>query len=342
MLYSALLYDELENNEVQCHLCAHRCRIKDGKHGICQVRENQGGKLFSLVYGNLIAQHVDPVEKKPLYHVLPGAKAYSIATPGCNFRCEWCQNWQISQMPQIMKMPESERIDPEEVVRAALKTGCEIIAYTYTEPTIFFEYSYDVAKLAKAAGLRNVFVTNGFMTAEALEMIAPYLDAANVDIKAFKDETYRRLIGGRLEPVLEACRKMKAYGIWLEVTTLIVPGVNDDPGELKALASFICNDLWQETPWHLSRFYPQYKMNDRNPTEGSILFETMAMGQSVGLNYVYLGNIGEANNTICKNCGHVLIRRTGYTTHVDGIDDEGFCERCGTALDGLGMASRKG
>jgi len=340
MLYDALLYDELENNEVQCHLCAHRCRIKDGKRGICQVRENRGGKLFTLVYGNLIAHHVDPIEKKPLFHMMPGSSAYSIATPGCNFHCEWCQNWEISQMPRIMNLPESERIPPEDIVLAAQKTGCEIIAYTYTEPTIFFEYGFDVAKLAKEAGLKNIYVTNGFMTPEALDVIAPYLDAANVDIKAFKDETYRRFMGGRLEPVLETCRKMKALGIWLEVTTLIVPSINDDPEELKSLASFIVNDLGSNTPWHLSRFYPQYKMIDREPTKGSILYWTKAMGESMGIHYFYTGNIGGENDTLCKNCGHVLIQRTGYATRIDGIDKDGRCEQCGTELDGLDIGKR--
>ncbi len=335
MLHDALLYDELENKVVQCNLCSHRCRIKDGARGICRVRENRNGKLFTLVYGNLIAEHVDPIEKKPLYHFLPGTKSYSIATPGCNFRCEWCQNWQISQMPRIMEMPQSKRIKPEDIVKAAQMSSCESIAYTYTEPTIFFEYSLDTAKLAKETGLKNVYVTNGFMTTEMLEMIEPYLDGANVDIKAFRDETYHRLMGGRLEPVLESCRKIKSLGIWLEITTLIVPGVNDDPEELKALAQFIHDDLGPETPWHLSRFYPQYKMMDRGPTEESILKETKAMGEMLGLHYIYLGNVLAGNTTICKECGQILIRRDGYATRLSGLDGEGRCLNCGTALDGI-------
>lgn len=337
MKFKALLYDQLEGNDVRCKLCAHRCTIRDGNLGICQVRENIGGELFTLVYGNLIAQHVDPIEKKPLFHVMPGSKAYSIATPGCNFRCEWCQNWEISQMPRIMTLPESERVMPESIVHAALRTECEIIAYTYTEPTIFFEYSLDVARLAKENGLKNVYITNGFMTPEALDMISPYLDAANVDIKTFKDETYRHLMGGKLEPVLETCRKMKELGVWLEVTTLIVPGINDDQMELKALASFIVNELGSETPWHLSRFYPQYKMNDRQPTPDSILYETKAKGEDLGLHYIYTGNIGGENDTKCKQCGNVLIHRTWYDLHMNGINHEGRCTQCGTILDGLGI-----
>lgn len=335
MLHDALLYDELEGNQVQCNLCAHRCRIRDGKRGICQVRENRGGKLYTLVYGNLIAVNVDPIEKKPLYHFMPGTRAYSIATPGCNFRCAWCQNWRISQMPREMQMPEQERTPPESVVADALRFDCQSIAYTYTEPTIFFEYSYDVARLAHEKGLKNVYVTNGFMTLEMLTMIKPYLDAANVDIKAFRDKTYRTLMGGRLAPVLESCRNIKSLGIWLEVTTLIVPGVNDDPKELNEIAQFIAGDLGPETPWHLSRFYPQYKMRDRMPTDEGILHETKMMGEAAGLKYVYLGNILERTQTYCKNCGNLLISRSGYDTKIIGLDSQGRCQKCGTALDGV-------
>jgi len=337
MLHDALLYDELENNAVQCNLCAHRCYIKEGHRGICHVRENREGKLYTLVYGNLISKNVDPIEKKPLYHFYPGSRAFSIATPGCNFRCPWCQNWQISQMPREMQMPEGQRVMPEEIVEQALETGSQSIAYTYSEPTIFFEYSYDIAKLAKEEGLKNIYVTNGFMTREMIEMIQPYLDAANVDIKAFRDEPYRRLMGGRLQPVLESCKLMKSLGIWLEVTTLIVPGVNDDPEELKELAAFIVNELGPETPWHLSRFFPQYKMNDRGPTDENVLLETKEMGALMGLDYIYIGNIFGRYSTKCKKCGHELISRRGYATRIIGLDAEGKCEKCGTKLDGVGM-----
>ena len=335
MLHDALLYDELEGGQVQCSLCAHRCRIRDGSRGICRVRENREGKLYTLVYGNLIAEHVDPIEKKPLYHFLPGTRAYSIATPGCNFRCAWCQNWQISQMPREIRMPEQQRVPPESVVESALNSNCQTIAYTYTEPTIFFEYSYDTAKLAAKEGLKNVYVTNGFMTSEMLEVMEPYLDGANVDIKAFEDETYRTFMGGRLEPVLESCRLMKSKGIWLEVTTLIVPGVNDDPDELEALASFIYHDLGPDTPWHLSRYYPQYEMKDRPPTDESILYETKLMGEAIGLEYIYLGNILGDNQTSCKVCGNPLILRNGYTTRVESLDSTSACKECGTVLDGV-------
>jgi len=335
MVHDALLYDALEDGKVQCNLCAHRCLIREESRGICRVRENRGGKLFTLVYGNLIAENVDPIEKKPLYHFMPGTRAYSIATPGCNFRCGWCQNWQISQMPREMRMPDRKRVTPESVVENAVRANCQTIAYTYTEPTIFFEYSYDTARMAHDRGLQNVYVTNGFMTPEMLDMIEPYLDAANVDIKAFNDEPYRTLMGGRLEPVLESCRKMKSLGIWLEITTLIVPGVNDDPDELEELASFIYNDLGPETPWHLSRFYPQYKMADRAPTEESILYETKQMGEAVGLEYIYLGNILGDNQTFCKVCDQPLIFRNGYSTRISGLDSNQNCNNCGTKLNGV-------
>ena len=337
MLHDALLYDELDQDNVRCSLCAHRCLVKEGQRGICRVRENRNGKLYTLVYGNLISKNIDPIEKKPLYHFMPGTKAYSIATPGCNFRCEWCQNWQISQMPRLMEMPRGKRFTPEEIVEEALETGCQSIAYTYSEPTIFFEYSYDVSKLAQEAGLKNVYVTNGFMTPEMLELYWPYLDAANVDIKAFRDEPYRKFMGGHLEPVLESCRLMKSLGIWLEITTLIVPGINDDPDELKELATFIFEDLGSETPWHLSRFYPQYKITDLAPTDEGILYQTKKMGESVGLHYIYIGNVWGREGTKCKKCGQELIARSGYAIRYTGLDSEGGCKYCHTPLDGVGL-----
>jgi pyruvate formate lyase activating enzyme len=240
-------------------------------------------------------------------------------------------------MPREMKMPEHRRFAPEDIVDNALTKGCSSIAYTYTEPTIFFEFSYDTAKLAKDAGIKNIYVTNGFMTREMLEMIQPFLDAANVDIKSFKDETYRTLMGGRLQPVLDSSKNMKEMGIWLEITTLIVPGVNDDPDELEELAAFIVDELGPETPWHLSRFYPQYKMNDRKPTEETLLYKTKDMGESLGLNYVYIGNVFGPSNTYCKECGNELISRIGYNIRMPGLDQKGKCKECQTELAGVGL-----
>jgi pyruvate formate lyase activating enzyme len=327
MLYNAVLYDKLKNNIVQCNLCS-------------QVRENYKGKLYTLVYGNLISATPDPIEKKPLYHFLPGSKAYSIATPGCNFNCEWCQNWQISQMFRTMEIPEFKKRAPEDVINHAIQTGCKSIAYTYTEPTVFFEYAFDVSKLAARNGLMNIFVTNGFMTPEMLKMYHPLMDAANVDIKAFKEETYKKLIGGHLEPVLESCKLMKSMGIWLEITTLIVPDVNDDPKELEAIAKFIFNDLGPETPWHISRFFPRYQMKDRPATEESILFEAKVIGEAAGLHYVYIGNIYGTSDTKCKNCGQKLITRQDYVTRIVGLNEYGKCDNCGTALDGAWLTTQ--
>jgi pyruvate formate lyase activating enzyme len=244
----ALLYETLADNKVRCHLCAHHCVIADGKKGVCQVRENRGGTLYTLVYGRTITQQIDPVEKKPLFHFYPGSTAYSIATPGCNFRCRWCQNWDIAQMPRERHLIVGYEASPEQIVAASQGHGCRSIAYTYTEPTIFFEYAFDTARLARAAGLANIFVTNGYMTADMLATFHPYLDAANVDLKAFRKKTYHRYVGAGLQPVLDSMRLMKKLNIWLEVTTLVVPGINDDPAELRDAARFVAQELGVDTP----------------------------------------------------------------------------------------------
>lgn len=337
MLHEAMLYDKKPNGQVQCNLCSHRCMINESDRGKCRVRENKEGKLFSRVYGNLLSKNIDPIEKKPLYHFQPGSRSFSIATPGCNFRCGWCQNWQLSQMPQQMRIPDHGKVMPEEIVQQAVESNCQSIAYTYTEPTIFFEYSYDTAMLAKQAGLKNVYVTNGFMTSDMIEMASLFLDAANVDIKAFNDSTYRSHMGGRLAPVLDSCRLMKSLGIWLEITTLIVPGINDSMKEIEDLARFIFDDLGPETPWHLSRFYPQYRLSNIAPTQERILQQAKELGRSIGLNYIYLGNVGSQNVTNCKGCGQELIVRTHFSVQFNELGDEGKCLQCGTKLDGIGV-----
>jgi pyruvate formate lyase activating enzyme len=235
-------YERLEQNRVRCNLCAHHCVIPDGKLGVCHVRKNVEGVLYTLVYGRTISQNVDPVEKKPLYHFYPGSLAYSIATPGCNFRCQWCQNWQISQMPRERELITGRKAIPEEIVGSALEAGSRSIAYTYTEPTVFFEYAYDTARLARQSGLANIYVTNGYMSQEMLEMFHPYLDAANVDLKAFREKTYHRYAGAGLRSVLNNMKLMKKLGIWLEVTTLVIPGINDDFSELRDAAQFVAQD----------------------------------------------------------------------------------------------------
>jgi pyruvate formate lyase activating enzyme len=333
----ALLYEKLDNRQVQCHLCAHECRIAEGKTGICQVRLNQDGTLKTRAYGLTIAQHIDPVEKKPLLHFYPGSSVYSIATPGCNFRCRWCQNWEISQDPKEMHFAASQKAAPQEIVGAAEGAGCRSIAYTYTEPTIFFEYSYEIAQLAHEREIANIYVTNGYMTAEMLEMMHSSLDAANVDLKAFRDETYRQYVGARLQPVLDSLKEMQELGIWLEVTTLVIPELNDNPEELFDAATFIVEELGPETPWHISRFHPTYKMTGRRPTPVDTLRRAQEIGKDVGLHYVYVGNLPGESNTVCHECGEVLIRRHGYALRENRVTDDGACPNCGTPVAGVGM-----
>jgi len=333
----AYLYESLEDNKVKCNLCSHRCLIKDGGRGICGVRQNAGGSLQTLVYGKLIARHIDPIEKKPLFHFLPGTLSYSIATVGCNFRCQFCQNADIAQMPADHNgRIVGETCSPSSVVAAAEYGGCQSISYTYTEPTVFFEFAYETAKLAADKGLRNVFVTNGYMTAEALEMIHPYLNAANVDLKAFNAKYYKEICGARLKHVQATLKLMKSLGIFVEVTTLIVPDLNDDPAELKDLAEFIAQDLGPATPWHISRFHPTYKLTGSHPTPVKTLTAAREIGLKAGLRYVYTGNVpgNAAENTFCYSCGETAIERRGFQVGKLRIEG-GQCIKCGAKIDGI-------
>ncbi len=336
MIREAMLWGPAETGTeaVACRLCAHRCVIPPGRSGVCAVRENRGGRLVTLVYGEVVAAHVDPIEKKPFYHFHPGSKALSVATAGCNFRCGFCQNWQISQAP---RRPgggvAGEPFAPEAAVRAALEAGCRGLSYTYTEPTIFFEYAYETARRAREAGLVNSFVTNGYMTAEALETIRPYLDAANVDLKAFRDETYRKVCGARLEPVLETIRRLRALDVWVEVTTLVVPGLNDGPEELAALARFIAS-VDPDIPWHISRFHPDFEYTRAPATPLATLRAAAETGRREGLRYIYVGNVaGESEDTACRSCGTVLIRRRGFAVLSDALRGSS-CPSCGAVLPG--------
>lgn len=333
----AMLYEKRPSGRVRCNVCAHRCVIADGKRGVCQVRENRGGTLYTLVYGRTIAQHVDPVEKKPLFHFYPGSAAYSIATPGCNFRCRWCQNWEISKMSREQHLAAGREASPEQIVAAAQQAACRSIAYTYTEPTIFFEYAYHTACLAHEAGLANLFITNGYMTQEMLEIFHPYLDAANVDLKAFRDETYRKYVGARLQPVLDSLKAMKRLNIWLEVTSLVIPGINDDAAQLRDVARFVAQELGVETPWHISRFFPAYQMTDVPPTPLRTLRQAREIGLEAGLKYVYLGNAdGAGQDTVCPDCGGSLIRRHALEGLANRVQN-GRCPDCGAQIAGVGM-----
>jgi len=335
MIKEAMLYKSLGDSKVECNLCAHRCQILDSKFGFCGVRQNKKGKLYTHVYAEAIASHIDPIEKKPLYHFFPGTTAYSIATIGCNFRCPFCQNWQISQATKRgSRNSGSYELKPEEVVKEAKRNGAKSISYTYTEPTIFFEYAYDTVRLAKNENLYNSFVTNGFMTEEALKTIQPYLDACNVDLKFFNDETYKKICQGRLQPVLDSIKLMKRLNIWVEVTTLVVPGLNDSDEELRKIAEFIAS-VDKGIPWHISRFYPDYKYTDAVPTPLETLRKAEGIGKAAGLRYVYLGNVaGEGSDTFCYNCGEVLIKRAIYFVGKNRIKDD-KCPKCGSKIDGV-------
>jgi pyruvate formate lyase activating enzyme len=335
----ALLWKQAEGQHVDCFLCEQRCHIAPGKRGVCQVRENREGTLYTLVYGYAIAHNVDPIEKKPLFHFYPGSTSLSIATVGCNFRCLHCQNADISQLPRdgggrIV----GEWFPPEAVIAAAKRAGSRSISYTYTEPTIFMEYAYDAAKLAHENGLLNNFVTNGYMTPEALDLIDGYLDAANVDLKSFSDDFSRKVCGARLQGVLQALRVMKEKGVWVEVTTLVIPGMNDSEAELKQIAEFV-HSLGPETPWHVTAFHPTYRMTERPRTQVESLRRARQIGLEAGLRYVYSGNVpgDQGENTFCHHCGKEIIGRLGFTITERHVRN-GACEFCSTPVAGIGMS----
>lgn len=334
MIKEARLWERLDQQKVHCCLCAHECKIPQAQFGVCGVRRNDRGTLNTMIYADVIAANIDPIEKKPLYHFLPGSRAYSIATIGCNFKCGFCQNWRISQAAAEADGIHSGReTPPARVVEQARKNDCRSIAYTYTEPTIFFEYAFDVAKLASAAGLYNVFVTNGYMTRRTLDEIRPYLHAANVDLKSFRDDFYRKNCNARLQPVLDTISAMKSLGVWLEVTTLVIPGENDTDDELRQIAEFLAG-VDRMIPWHLSAFHPDYEFSDRRTTPLETLRKAKELGRQAGLNYVYLGNVMEGGNTLCHSCHRPIIKRQYM-----GLDDarlaNGRCPYCGAAIAGV-------
>lgn len=333
----AMFFEKLEDHKVKCYLCRHSCIIGDGKRGICRVRENHGGILYSLVYRKLISENVDPIEKKPLFHFYPGTTSFSVATVGCNFKCLNCQNYEISQLPGDYAQITGKDVAPEKIVEEARKCQCNSIAYTYTEPTIFFEYAYDIAKIAHDNSIKNVFVTNGYITREALAILKPYLHAANIDLKSFSDETYKKLCGARLEHVLDCIRSYKEMGIWIEITTLVIPEVNDSESELRQIAEFI-KSVGPEIPWHVSRYYPRYRLIEKPPTSLDTLMTARRIGQEVGLRYIYEGNVpgDEGESTYCYNCNKILIRRYGYQITENTIINS-RCPACNTKIDGIGL-----
>ncbi|MFM1891608.1 MAG: hypothetical protein RLZ44_685 [Pseudomonadota bacterium] len=362
-LHEARFYQPLADGKVLCTLCPHDCRIADGARGACAVRYNHQGKLYTLVYDKLVAREVNPIEKKPLFHFHPGSYAYSIATVGCNLRCRFCQNWQISQWPKdhlarhvdpraagvpdpicpqvgaVAQLVPGEPVTPLVIVAAARDSGCQSISYTFIEPTIFYELAYDTAVLAREQGLLNNFVSNGFISEAPLRELATVLDAINVDLKFFSDQSYRRISRARLQPILDAIRLYHELGVWTEVTTLVIPGLNDSDRELRQIAEFV-RSVGVEVPWHVTAFYPAYEMRDHPPTEVATLRRAREIGLAAGLRYVYEGNRpGEGGeNTYCYQCGALLIERYGFAVRQNRIDAAGCCPDCGAAIDGRGMA----
>ena len=329
-----MFYEKLDDAKVRCFLCAHQCVIKDGKRGICHVRENRGGTLYSVVYGKLISMNIDPIEKKPLFHFLPGSTSLSIATVGCNFRCQHCQNYDISEYPRKHPDIPGQIATPEDVVGAAEKHGCESISYTYTEPTIFFEFAYDCAKRAHGKGIKNVFVSNGYTGAEATRTIAPYLNGNNIDLKG-DDDFYREICGARVDPVKNTIRLMKELGVWVEVTTLIIPYLNDSEKTLRDIADFLVS-VDSSIPWHVTQFYPTHQLTDKPRTPIQTLRRARDIGYRAGLKYIYEGNVPGAGgeNTSCPTCKKVLIKRIGYSIG-DITIKNGACSYCGSAIDGI-------
>lgn len=333
------LYKKLGKGKVQCKNCAHYCVVSPGRRGICGVRENQEGKLFALNYGKAVAIAVDPIEKKPLYHFLPGSYSLSFAAAGCNLKCQNCQNWDISQAFKENLSSESdlpgESISPKDIVAMAKKNKLPSISYTYTEPTIFSEYALDTMKIAKKEGLKNVWVSNGFMSKESAKMVIPYLDANNIDIKGFSDEFYSKNCGAKLRPVLETAVLMKKSGVWVEITTLAIPHLSDSTEMFGNIAKFIKNELGTETPWHISAFSGRisWKLKYLPNTPVDVLEKAYTIGKETGLKYVYTGNAPglPSEDTFCPKCSSLAVDRTGYL--ISRHDKNGRCAKCKTDLN---------
>ena len=337
MLHKAELIRPLKGHVVQCRVCEHHCALQPGEWGRCGVRVNRDGTLYLTVYGEAVAAHIDPIEKKPLFHFLPGTGAFSVGTYGCNFRCQWCQNWQLSQVHQ--REPRASRADaltPEEIVGICQDRGIPTIAYTYNEPTVFFEYTYDTAKLAHSHGIKNVYVSNGFMTKDALNILAPYLDGINIDLKGFTPDLYKEYIGGRLAPVKRNIAYLaQETEVWVEVTTLVIPDLNDSDAELHTIAAWLA-DTDPQIPWHVTAFYPTHRLRDRGRTPPSTLQRAYDIGKEAGLAYVYVGNVPDPTreNTYCHDCNTLLIRRMGYSIRTRW-DRPGVCPHCGAVITGV-------
>lgn len=339
MLETAWLSKKLNSGKVLCQACSHSCKLDEGEYGICGIRKVEEGELKLLVYGLAAAVNIDPVEKKPMFHFLPESTAFSFGTVGCNFSCTFCQNFDISQYPKEHDHKIiGQELPPERIVELALKNGCRSIAYTYNEPIVFFEYTYDTAKLAHEKGLKNIYVTSGFETHKSIDLLAPYIDGMNIDIKGFTEGFYKEICGARLKPVLECVKYAHEKGIWIEITTLLIPGKNDSDEEIRNITKFIA-EVDTRIPWHISAFYPMYKMLDIPPTPDSTLLRAYDIGKEAGLKYIYVGNMDdkEHESTYCPECAQRVIDRSGrigqYVTNT--LDDNGTCPHCGYTLEGI-------
>ncbi len=325
---------KIDEETVQCLLCPRKCILMNGVRSFCRVREPYKGTLYTLVYQTPCAVHVDPIEKKPIFHMLPGSKAFSIATAGCNLRCKFCQNWQISQSPP--EKTENYYLPCEEVVNLALKYKCASIAYTYSEPTVFYEYMLDTQKIARSKGLKGIYVTAGYINPEPARELSHYIDAANVDLKGFNEKYLREVCAQELEPLLETLKLLKREGVWVEVTNLIVPTLNDDMDMIRKMCAWIKENMGDETPLHFSRFWPMYKLKNLPPTPVSTLEKARAIAMEVGLKFVYIGNVPghKGNNTYCPRCHRILIQRIGYQILQNNLK-EGKCKYCGYPIPGV-------
>lgn len=336
----ALHYEKLNkkpnDRSVRCFLCPRQCTVGPGSLGSCRVRKNINGKLFSVAYARPCAVHVDPIEKKPFYHFLPGEQAFSIATVGCNFSCEFCQNWQISKAEAdgeeetVAKEPE---LLPEQAIRLCKKNDCRIISYTYTEPTIFYEYMLDIARLAKKSHIKNTMVSNGYINEQPLRELCEFLDGANIDLKGFTEEYYAKSCKGSLAPVLRTLKVLKEEGVWLEITNLVVPGLNDDMKQIEEMCMWIAKELGKDVPLHFSRFHPDYKLTDAEPTPLATLEKAHDIAKKY-LDYVYIGNVTGESNTHCPKCDALLIRRSMMSVLENKLKD-GKCPKCRHKISGV-------
>ena len=331
MKKEAMFWTALKDGAVQCALCPHHCVIASQKHGICGVRKNEQGRLYSLIYQACSSIATDPIEKKPLYHFYPGSLVLSLGSVGCTFKCDHCQNYQIS-MARPMELSLRD-VPAERLSKLAVEQGCQGVAWTYNEPTIWHEYTLEAAKSVKKAGLYTAYVTNGYIEEEPLKEIAPYLDAMNIDVKAFHEEFYKKICKARLAPVLQTCERTRKLGIHLELTYLVIPGMNDDVGEINRFCQWIGETLGTDTPVHFSRFHPDYKMTDVTPTPLDTLRRCHSIATEAGLQFVYLGNIahGDYDNTYCPSCKNLLIERYGFSSDLKGLT-QGKCSRCNASI----------